>query len=129
MVTPNAPPDSPDNFQNVARRLAEEEGYFLTDQFRSPANVRVHEETTGPEILEQAGGRVGAFVAGAGTGGTITGVGRFLRRACPTARVVLADPLGSALARWALTGVLGPDAPTRWRASDRASRPRSSTDP
>src|SRR5580692_10886642 len=64
VITPNASPDSPDHFQNVARRLAGEEGWFLTDQFRSPANVRVHEETTGPEILEQAGGGIGAFVAG-----------------------------------------------------------------
>src|SRR5687768_15420019 len=53
VVTPNAPPASPDNFQNVARRLAEENGWFLTDQFASAANVRVHEETTGPEILAQ----------------------------------------------------------------------------
>jgi len=111
VVTPNAPPDHPDNFQNVARRLAAEEGWFLTDQFRSPANVRVHEETTGPEILAQAGGRVGAFVAGAGTGGTITGVGRYLRRKLPAVRVILADPLGSGLGRWALEGVVGPDAP------------------
>jgi cysteine synthase len=111
VITPNAPPDSPDNFQTVARRMAAEEGWFLTDQFRSPANVRVHEETTGPEILAQAGGRIGAFVAGAGTGGTITGVGRFLRRALPAARVVLADPLGSGLARWVASGVVGPDAP------------------
>jgi len=111
VVTPNAPLDSPDNFQNVARRMAAEEGFFLTDQFKNPANVRVHEETTGPEILAQAGGKVGAFVAGAGTGGTITGVGRFLRRACPSARIVLADPPGSVLAQWALTGELGPNAP------------------
>ena len=69
----------------------------------------MHEQTTGPEILAQAGGRVGAFVAGAGTGGTITGVGRYLRRASPGARVVLADPLGSGLADWVERGVAGPD--------------------
>ncbi len=111
VVTPNAPPDHPDNFQVVARRIAAEEGYFLTDQFESPANVRVHEETTGPEILDQAGGTIGAFVAGAGTGGTITGVGRFLARAQPAARIVLADPVGSGLAAWVETGVVGPDGP------------------
>jgi len=111
IITPNAPPDSPDNFQNVARRLAEEEGWFLADQFCNPANVRVHEETTGPEILEQAGGKVSAFVAGAGTGGTITGVGRFLKARVPGVRVVLADPVGSGLAAWALGGDVGPDAP------------------
>jgi cysteine synthase len=111
VITPNAPPDSPDNFQNVARRMAEEEGWFLTDQFCNPANVRAHEQTTGPEILEQCGGRIGAFVAGAGTGGTITGVGRFLKRRAPAARIVLADPIGSGLARWVAEGVVGPDAP------------------
>src|SRR5262245_38841423 len=98
VVVPNAPPSSPDNFQNVARRLATERGWFLTDQFANPANPRVHEATTGPEILEQCGGRVGAFVSGAGTGGTITGVGRFLKAHCPGVRIVLADPIGSRLA-------------------------------
>ncbi len=111
VMTPNAPPDSPDNFQNVARRLARERGWFLTDQFCNPANVRAHEETTGPEILEQCGGRIGAFVAGAGTGGTITGVGRCLKKRLPGVRIVLADPVGSGLARWAVEGVVGPDAP------------------
>jgi cysteine synthase len=109
VITPNAPPSSPDNFRNVAERMAEEHGWFCTDQFRNPANVRVHEATTGAEILEQTGGRIGAFVAGAGTGGTITGVGRRLRAARPGVRIVLADPVGSALADWVRTGRLGPD--------------------
>lgn len=113
VMTPNAPPDDPRNFQNVARRLAQEEGWFLTDQFRSRANVRVHEETTGPEILEGTGGELGAFVAGVGTGGTLTGVGRFLRRTRPQAQVVMADPVGSALAGWVRTGAYGPDAAYR----------------
>jgi cysteine synthase len=111
VITPNAAPDHPDNFQNVARRMAADEGWFLTDQFQSLANVRAHEETTGPEILEQAGGVVGAFVAGAGTGGTITGVGRFLRARVPGVRIVLADPQGSGLGHWVTHGVVGPDAP------------------
>jgi len=109
IITPNAPPSSPDNFRNVARRLAAEHGWFLTDQFENPANIRVHEETTGAEILAQTGGHIGAFVAGAGTGGTLTGVGRRLKAALPKVRVVLADPVGSALADWAETGRLGPD--------------------
>ncbi len=109
IVTPNAPPSSPENFRNVARRLADEHGWFLTDQFNNPANVRAHEETTAAEILAQTGGRVGAFVAGAGTGGTISGVGRRLKATLPHVRVVLADPMGSALADWVETGVLGPD--------------------
>src|SRR5207237_360726 len=86
-------PESPDNFQNVARRLARERGWFLTDQFENPANVRVHEETTAREIFDATGDSIGAFVAGAGTGGTITGVGRFLRRPAPRARVVLVLPV------------------------------------
>ena len=111
VITPNAPPDSPDNFQNVARRMAATEGWFLTDQFCNQANVQAHLETTGPEILEQCSGTIGAFVAGAGTGGTITGVGRFLRKHAPRAKTVLADPIGSGLARWVVDGVVGPDAP------------------
>jgi cysteine synthase len=109
IVTPNAPPSSPENFRRVARRMADEHGWFLTDQFNNPANVRAHEQTTAAEILAQTGGRVGAFVAGAGTGGTISGVGRRLKAALPHVRVVLADPAGSALADWVETGVLGPD--------------------
>jgi cysteine synthase len=98
VVVPNAPPASPENFQNVARQLAAQRGWFLTDQFANPANPRVHEATTGPEVLAQCGGKVGAFVCGVGTGGTITGVGRYLRAHCATARVILADPVGSRLA-------------------------------
>lgn len=103
VITPNAPPSSPDNFRNVAERMAAENGWFLADQFRNPANVRVRERTTAVEILEQAGRRIGAFVAGAGTGGTITGVGRRLKATWPDMQVVLADPVGSALADWVET--------------------------
>ena len=103
VITENAPPGDPRNFQGVARRIAAERPrHFLTDQFRNPANPRAHEETTGPEIWRQCAGRVGAFVAGAGTGGTITGVGRFLKQMNPQVRIVLADPRGSRLA-----GLLG----------------------
>ena len=109
IVTPNAPPASPDNFKHVARRLAGEHGWFLADQFANPANVRVHAETTAVEILAQTGGRVGAFVAGAGTGGTLSGVGRALKAAVPGVRIVLADPVGSGLADWVEHGTLGAD--------------------
>jgi cysteine synthase len=110
IITPNRPPGDPENFQTVAERLSKENGWFLTDQFRNPANVRAHETTTGPEIFEQTGGRIGAFVAGAGTGGTITGVGRFLKSRIPDVKVVLADPVGSGLAEWVRTGTVGADA-------------------
>lgn len=109
IVTPNAAPAHPDNFKNVARRLAAEHGWFLTDQFNNPANITAHETGTAREILAQTGGRVGAFVAGAGTGGTLTGVGRALRRACPEVQVILADPVGSLLADWAEARPPGPD--------------------
>lgn len=109
IVTPNAPPSSPDNFQNVARRLAAENNWFLTDQFENPANPRAHEETTAQELLDQVQGPIGAFVSGAGTGGTITGVGRRLKAINPQTRIVLADPVGSGLAHWVKTGELGPD--------------------
>src|SRR5262249_55044556 len=98
IITPNCPPSDPRNFQNAARRLAQENGWFLTDQFANPANPRIHEQTTGPEVWEQTNGTLGAFVAGAGTGGTLTGVGRFLRQQRSSALVVLADPHGSRLA-------------------------------
>jgi cysteine synthase len=111
IVTPNAPPSSPENFQNVARRLADEHGWYLTDQFENPANVRAHEVGTGQELLDQVGGPIGAFVSGAGTGGTITGVGRCLKKVDPRTRVVLADPIGSGLAQWVETGEIGPDGP------------------
>jgi cysteine synthase len=127
VITPNAHPDDPNHFQNVARRLAAQHGYFLTDQFDNPANPSIHEETTGPEILTQAGGEIGAFVAGAGTGGTITGVGRYLRLACPEARVILADPLGSALGHWVEHGTVGPEAPYQVEGIG-ASRPPANLD-
>jgi len=108
IVTPNAPPDDPRNFQHRARQLAGENGWFLADQFNNPANVAVHQQHTAAEILAQVGGPIGAFVNGAGTGGTITGVGRRLKTDCPGARIVLADPIGSGLADWVETGQIGP---------------------
>ncbi len=110
IITPNAPLSDPQNFQNVARRLAAEHGWWWPDQFRNPANPRVHEEKTAMELLEQTGGQLGAFVAGAGTGGTLTGVARALRRHNPKIRIVLADPVGSALASWHSHGVAGVEA-------------------
>ena len=109
VMTPNAPPASPENFRNVAARLAKERGWFLTDQFNNPVNVQVHRDTTGREILEQTGGHIAAFVAGAGTGGTISGVAHCLKASVPGVRIVLADPVGSGLAEWVETGRIGAD--------------------
>jgi cystathionine beta-synthase len=93
------PPQSPESFISTARRLAAElpDAYYV-DQFANPWNREAHELTTGPEILRQTGGEIGAFVSGAGTGGTFTGVGRAIRAAGGKGRLVLADPVGSILA-------------------------------
>jgi cystathionine beta-synthase len=109
VITANAPPSDPRNFQRVAERIAAETGALLTAQFANPANPRAHYDTTAPEIWAQTGGRVGAFVAGAGTGGTLTGVGRFLKERSPQTRVILADPVGSRLADLVERRAPGPD--------------------
>jgi cystathionine beta-synthase len=99
IVTPTAvPPDSPESYYEVARRLAREiPGAFLANQYFNPDNPEIHYMTTGPEIWEQTGGRIDAFVAGMGTGGTISGTGRFLKEKNPKMQVVGADPDGSIL--------------------------------
>jgi cystathionine beta-synthase len=90
------PPEHPDSYYSVAERLtAETPGAFQPNQYRNPANPRAHEQSTGPEIWEQTAGRVTCFVAGIGTGGTITGVGRYLKSVDPAIQVVGADPEGS----------------------------------
>ena len=107
---------SPDNFRNVAARLAGEHGWFLANQFHNAANLDAHYggkgfTATGPEIVAQMKGEIGAFVSSAGTGGTITGVGHYIKEHVPGAAVVLADPVGSGLGEWVNTGELGPDGP------------------
>ncbi|MFD1675360.1 cysteine synthase A [Alicyclobacillus fodiniaquatilis] len=78
-----------------AAELAKEHGYFMPQQFDNAANPLVHELTTGPEIVEQFGGKLDAFVAGIGTGGTISGVGRVLRKEIPSCKVIAVEPAGS----------------------------------
>jgi len=109
VITPNAPPEAEENFQQVARGLAAEHGWFLADQFNNPANIHAHETTTAVEVLAQTKGCVGAFVAGAGTGGTLTGVGRKLAATHPKTQIVLADPVGSVFAGWVERGTIGED--------------------
>ena len=81
----------------AAQAMAREADTFLPDQFSNPANPEVHRRTTGPEIERALDGRVDVLVAGVGTGGTITGVGEYLRERNPELRVVAVEPLGSAV--------------------------------
>ena len=97
----------PAYYQDLAERLALEEGAFYVNQFGNPANPLAHETTTGPEIFTQLGGRIDAMVCGVGSGGTITGLSRFFARAAPACEMVLADPVGSVLAGYVKTGTLG----------------------
>lgn len=95
-IVPDVPREDPENYQRQARRYAEmTPGAAYMGQFEHAANPRAHYETTGPEIWRDAGGRLDAFVAGAGTGGTITGIGRYLKEQDPSILVVGADPEGS----------------------------------
>lgn len=99
VLTPTSvPPDSPESYNGVAERLAREiKGAFRPYQFGNDENPRAHYQSTGPEIWEDTGGRVDVFVAGIGTGGTISGVGRYLKKQNPAIQVVAADPEGSVL--------------------------------
>jgi cystathionine beta-synthase len=92
----NVPPESPESYYRVAERLAAEiPGAFQPNQYRNAANPAAHYASTGPEIWEQTGGRVTHLVAGVGTGGTISGTGRYLKERNPSVIVVGADPVGS----------------------------------
>jgi len=97
VVCPTAvPPEHPDSYYSTAERLTKETpNSFRPDQYSNPNNPRAHYETTGPEIWEQTKGRVTHFVAGAGTGGTISGVGKYLKEKNPNIRIIAADPAGS----------------------------------
>src|SRR5665213_780646 len=97
VVCPTAvAPDHPDSYYSTAERLTRETpNSFRPDQYSNPNNPRAHYESTGPEIWEQTKGRVTHFVAGAGTGGTISGVGKYLKERNPNIKIIAADPQGS----------------------------------
>src|SRR5205809_2261235 len=97
----------PEYYQDMAARLAEEiPGSFYVNQFGNPANPLAHERGTGPEIWEQMGHHLDAVVVGIGSGGTLTGLGRFFERVQPNLEMILADPVGSILYPWVKTGKL-----------------------
>ena len=107
VVPAAAKSDSPDHYLSLARRIAAETpNSILTNQYGNPANPEAHYRSTGPEIWEATAGRVTHFVAGMGTGGTISGTGRYLKEQNPEIRIVGADPYGSVFKAYKETGQL-----------------------
>jgi cystathionine beta-synthase len=109
VITPTAvEPDDPRSYYSVSKRLAEETpNAILAGQYWNPANPEAHYRSTGPEIWQQTSGKVSVFVAGMGTGGTISGTGRYLKERNPGVKVVGVDPIGSLYTEYFRTGVLG----------------------
>lgn len=108
VITPvSAKPGTPDHYVSTAKRIASETpNSFYPDQYSHPANPEAHYRTTGPEIWEQTEGKITHFVAGIGTGGTISGTGRFLKEQNPEIKIIGADPYGSVFKTYKETGKL-----------------------
>src|SRR3989441_2441025 len=106
VITPvSAKPGTPDHYVSTARRIASETpNSFYPDQYSHPANPEAHYRTTGPELWEQTKGKITHFVSGIGTGGTISGTGRFLKEKNPNIKVIGADPYGSIYKTYKETG-------------------------
>jgi len=106
----DVPHGHPEYYTDMAERLAQQiPGGFYVNQFANDANSLAHFQTTGPEIWEQMDGDIDAFVAGIGSGGTITGIGQYLKSVGSEAKIILADPVGSTLAGIVNEGVPGPE--------------------
>ena len=97
---PEKPYSDPGNYNRIAQRLSEEKGWFWANQFDNTANRRAHYETTGPEIWEQTAGEITAFICSVGTGGTLAGVGSYLKERNARIAVGCADPFGAAMWSW-----------------------------
>jgi len=95
-----AEPESPESYYNVAKRIAKERGGVLTNQYHNPVNPDAHYRTTGPEIWRDTAGQVTCFVGGMGTGGTVSGIGRYLKEQNPKVRVIGVDPEGSVITHY-----------------------------
>ncbi len=103
----SAPPDSPEHYVNKARSLAADTpNSFMLNQYDNPKNPEAHYRTTGPEIWQQTAGKVTHFVAAGSTGGTISGIGRYLKEQNPDIQVVMPDPVGSIYYEYFKTGVV-----------------------
>jgi cystathionine beta-synthase len=101
-------PTHPDSYYSVAKRIAAERpGAVLMDQYNNPANPAAHYASTGPELWKQTAGRITHFIAGMGTGGTISGIGRYLKEQNPKVQIIGADPVGSILKQYKETGKIG----------------------
>ncbi|MBT8271962.1 MAG: cysteine synthase family protein, partial [Bacteroidia bacterium] len=101
----NVEPDDPRSYYSVARRLGEEiEDAWYVNQYDNPSNTLAHYETTGPEIWKQTGGKVSHFIVGVGTGGTISGVGKFLKEKNPDIKIWGVDTYGSVFKKYHETG-------------------------
>ncbi len=113
VITPTAvPPDHPENYVMKAKQIVHDTpGAVLANQFYNQENPEAHYRTTGPEIWEQTQGRVTHFVAGAGTGGTVSGVGKFLKEKNPKIVIIAGDPVGSLYTGYAKTRQLGEGSP------------------
>jgi cystathionine beta-synthase len=113
VITPTAvPPDHPDNYIMKAKQIVKDTpGAILANQFYNQVNPEAHYRTTGPEIWEQTGGRVTHLVASAGTGGTVSGAGKFLKEKNPAVRVIAGDPVGSIYTGYAKTRAIGEGTP------------------
>ena len=98
------PHDDPRSYYSSARRIAKERGAYLVDQYHNPLNIECHYRTTGPEIWKQSNGSVDVFIAGIGTGGTLSGIARYLKEVHPTCQVVAVDPIGSIFHDYFKTG-------------------------
>lgn len=106
VVTPtNVEPEDPRSYYSVAKQIvAETPNSILANQYHNPVNPQTHYDSTGPEIWRQTAGKIDVFVAGMGTGGTITGVGKFLKEMNPKIQIVGVDPIGSILHDYFYTG-------------------------
>ena len=105
-IVKTVPYADPNHYQKLAPRVAEELGAAIGNQFDNTANRDAHYATTGPEIWRDTQGRIDAFTCATGTGGTLGGVSRYLKEQKPAVRIVLADPMGSALHHWVKHGEL-----------------------